>query len=88
MNQETPIAIQLTAFTQAICEVLTVPYAEFQIMRELLDVKGIVSTADFYVARKDFPQSDFQAISSELNKRALLKVRQIIQQMTGTERVQ
>lgn len=88
MNQEIPIAIQLIAFAQALCDALAVPYAEFQIMLQLLDRNGIVSKGDFDAARNDFPQSDFEAISSELNKRVLLKVRQIVQKMTGPEFVQ
>jgi CHASE3 domain sensor protein len=88
MNQEIPIAIQLTAFSQAICDVLAVPHAEFQVIRELLHSKGVVSEREFEFARHSFPEADFQAIASELNKQVLSKVREIVQKMIGPERVQ
>lgn len=79
--------IQFAAFAQAICDVLTVNYAEMQILRDLLDENGTISKAEFEAAKQAFPQERFEMIGKELNAQTLAKARQIVQQMTTRRNV-
>jgi len=88
MAQEIPIVVQMTALAQALCNIMAVPYAELQVLRELLDRKELISKEEFESAKNAFPHEKFQEIASSLNKQVLLKVEQIIQKMMRRERVQ
>lgn len=81
MSQQTPVTMELAAFAQALCDVMAVPCAEIQVIRELLDRKGIVSKEEFENSIGTFPQERFQVIASDLNNQVRSKVRQIIQEM-------